>query len=237
MLYAVIARPAVFGGRVKKFDAEQGASCAGRAAKWSKCRGGVAAALRRRAAGEFRAPTLFVGRSGGGGGFDLAGDCGTASACRLTGTTGAGAEESTEKQRAELRGAVEKLGQRVAKNWRSGEGVRRSCEESRSGIRDAFSGAYDDGAAELHSVGSRRQVRSLGADSKFRWNGDGARQRAGNSGVGNHDSHHFAGRRLWATAEYRLWCGSGADFESGGRAGESVSGRARMTCATISTVR
>ena len=75
MLYAVVARPPVFGGKVKKFDATPRAGRSGRAESFrSSCRGN-AAALRRRAQARFRPPTLFVGWCGRRRRFHLAGHC------------------------------------------------------------------------------------------------------------------------------------------------------------------
>ena len=52
----------------------EGAGCAGRKESGRGAGGRDAAALWRGAAGEFRAPALFVGRSRGGGRFHMAGD-------------------------------------------------------------------------------------------------------------------------------------------------------------------
>ena len=215
MLYAVIERCPVFGGKVASFDATQNESCPRR---------------------QERGPDLE--RRSRDGRQHLVGHAGPQRARQFKWDEGAGASTSSARESAGCSPRRPKSRARSArKEGRHRRRPGQSGKENRSGVRSAVPLPRAHGADELHRARARRWLRVWAATQSMTSSRERGR-RGPRAAAGKGELPHACS---WAAASAGAAKANWITFPKPpkspkpGSAGQSSRGRAKTTCSTIIT--
>jgi isoquinoline 1-oxidoreductase beta subunit len=116
----------------------------------------------------------------------------------------------------QTRRAAQDSRQGIEKNRRSRCGLRLRHKESPGDLRHAVPRSHGHGASKLHRLRNQRKMRSLGSDAKSERARHRPRQRSEDAAGRAHDSHHSHRRRFWPSPVHRLWRRSGPRLPAAG---------------------